>query len=267
MPPPQPPRSQQRTHCSDLDQLHHQTCLCTQVFASFVTNLRGVTVTGSPVSTRRARPPDPTKLLPPRDVGRPWMKAHLPGSGSHLLLAEPAPGTSTARAHRTGVPDCPPRGQAERCSGVGPGGLHGDPSTSRGRSRSKGPLSAPAHLRSRTRVCIYDVRKHHSSVFNRFKKFKRPPWWLGGEESPCQGWRHEFSPWSREARAPRLLRLRSRFWETQTLKRGRPGPPPSTRTVATAARGPHTAAKDPAQPKTSQLIYFLKTCNARFTGQ
>ena len=135
MPPPQPPRSQRRAHCSDLDQLHHQTCLCTHVLVSFVTNLRGVTVTGPPVSTRRDRPLGPTKLLPPRDAGKPRMKAHLPGSGSHLLLAEPAPGTSTARPHRTGVPDCPPRGQAERCSGVDPRGLHGDLSTSRGRSR------------------------------------------------------------------------------------------------------------------------------------
>ena len=79
------------------------------------------------------------------------MKAPLPGSGACLLLAEqgpqlpraePTPGTSTAGPHRTGVPDCPPSGQAERCLGVGPPGPHGDPYTqphSQGRSRSEGP--------------------------------------------------------------------------------------------------------------------------------
>lgn len=90
--------------------------------------------------SKHARGPTPaqTKPLPPQDAGRPLMKAHLPGSGARLLLAElgpqlpladPTPGTSTAKAHRTGVPDSPLRGQAERCLGVGPRGLHGDPYT------------------------------------------------------------------------------------------------------------------------------------------
>lgn len=64
-PAPQPPRSQQGVHCSDVDQLHHQTCLCTQMVVSFVTSLRGITVTGPPVSTRVDQPqPRPSPSHP-----------------------------------------------------------------------------------------------------------------------------------------------------------------------------------------------------------
>ena len=200
------------------------------------------------------------------------MKAPLPGSGARLLLAEP-----TARPHRTGVPDCPPRGQAERCLGVGPPGLHGDPYTqprSRARSRrSEGPgLMARTSVRAPGSATATSGDITLLTVFNDLKKCRRPRWWLSGEESPCQRRRHAFSPcrekpWCHAATKPArgLLRLRSRFWEPQTLKPGRPGhrapqgETPSQREVRT----PQLKTQ---HGQNKQSIHFSKTCNPGFTG-
>ena len=160
------------------------------------------------------------------------MKAPLPGSGACLLLAEqgpqlpraePTPGTSTARPHRTGVPDCPPSGQAERCLGVGPPGPHGDPYTqphSQGRSRSEGPglmAYTSVHTPGSATTTSGDITL--LTVFNHLKKCQRPRWWLsGGVSLPTQETRVQSL--SGEALEPRSD---SRFWEPQTLKPGRPG--------------------------------------------
>lgn len=58
-------RRGQGVHGSDLDQLHLQACLCTQMVLSFVTSLRGVTGTRPPVSTRADQPqPRPSPSRP-----------------------------------------------------------------------------------------------------------------------------------------------------------------------------------------------------------
>ena len=192
------------------------------------------------------------------------MKAPLPGSGACLLLAEqgpqlpraePTPSTSTAGPHRTGVPDCPPSGQAERCLGVGPPGPHGDPYTqphSQGRSRSEGPglmAYTSVHAPGSATTTSGDITL--LTVFNHLKKCKRPRWWLsGGVSLPTQETRvQSLSGEALEPGSP--PDSGSRDPEART-----PWTPRSTRRDAVAARSPHTATKDAARPKTNQSIYL-----------